>query len=314
MAQDKSRLRKTYSFFRQQPVYASGGDPTNASYVVLTLDNDLTNERRLTAGTGITITDGGAGGNVTITATATGSGDVVGPAMATDDAIVRFDLTTGKLLQNSSVTISDMNDITTPGDVAVNGGDITTTATTFNLINSTATTVNIAGGATTAVTLGGNGGTITIANPTVTLSNSSTLNVNGANPTIAGSSNGTLTLFNTSLTTVNAFGAATTIQIGANTGTTAIKNSLTVDGNTTLGNTNGDSITFTGQVTSNILPNADVSWNLGSSEKRWANIYTGDLHLRNDRGDWTIVEEKDYLCVVNNITGKKYKMLLELID
>lgn len=36
-----------------------------------------------------------------------GSGDVVGPASATDNAIVRFDLTTGKLIQNSAVTMAD---------------------------------------------------------------------------------------------------------------------------------------------------------------------------------------------------------------
>jgi trimeric autotransporter adhesin len=39
--------------------------------------------------------------------TPSGSGDVVGPASSTDNAIVRFDSTTGKLLQNSTVTISD---------------------------------------------------------------------------------------------------------------------------------------------------------------------------------------------------------------
>lgn len=43
-----------------------GGAPTTASYVVISLDATLTQERVLTAGAGITITDGGAGGNVTI--------------------------------------------------------------------------------------------------------------------------------------------------------------------------------------------------------------------------------------------------------
>jgi hypothetical protein len=36
-----------------------------------------------------------------------GSGDVVGPGSATDNAIVRFDSTTGKLVQDSAVTIAD---------------------------------------------------------------------------------------------------------------------------------------------------------------------------------------------------------------
>ena len=51
------------------------------------------------------------------------------------------------------------------GDLAVNGGDITTTATTFNLLNTTATTVN-AFGAGTAISIGAATGKTTINNPT----------------------------------------------------------------------------------------------------------------------------------------------------
>jgi len=131
----------------------SVGAPASAQYVVLTSNPTLTNERALTAGSGISIVDGGAGSTVTISTTGGGSGDVVGPASSTDNAIVRFDLTTGKLIQNSGVTISDSNDIITPGDVAINGGDLTSTATTFNLLNSTVTTLNV-GGAATTVTVG----------------------------------------------------------------------------------------------------------------------------------------------------------------
>ena len=47
-----------------------GGAPTNAEYVVMALNGTLTNERKLTAGSRITITDGGAGGDVTIAADA----------------------------------------------------------------------------------------------------------------------------------------------------------------------------------------------------------------------------------------------------
>lgn len=46
-----------------------GGAPTNASYVVLGLDAGLTAERVLTAGSGISITDGGANGPVTVACT-----------------------------------------------------------------------------------------------------------------------------------------------------------------------------------------------------------------------------------------------------
>jgi hypothetical protein len=41
-----------------------------------------------------------------------GLGDVVGPASSTDNAVARFDTTTGKLIQNSGVTIDDNSNIT----------------------------------------------------------------------------------------------------------------------------------------------------------------------------------------------------------
>lgn len=49
------------------------------------------------------------------------------------------------------------------GDLAVNGGDLTTTATTFNLIDTNATTVNFAGAATT-INIGAATGTVTFSN------------------------------------------------------------------------------------------------------------------------------------------------------
>jgi hypothetical protein len=41
-----------------------------------------------------------------------GAGDANGPASSTDNAVVRFDLATGKVLQNSGVIIDDSNNIT----------------------------------------------------------------------------------------------------------------------------------------------------------------------------------------------------------
>lgn len=62
-----------------------------------------------------------------------------------------------------------------------------------------------------------------------------------------------------------------------------------------------------------LLPDADNTRNLGSPSVRWANIYTGDLHLANDRGDWTMIEETEFLTLRNNQTGKTYKLLMEEI-
>ena len=63
----------------------------------------------LVQGTNITIT--GSWPNQTINATGSAAGDVVGPASSTDNAIARFDGTTGKLIQNSGVQINDSGEI-----------------------------------------------------------------------------------------------------------------------------------------------------------------------------------------------------------
>lgn len=53
-----------------------------------------------------------AGGTVVQLGGGAGSGDVVGPNSSTDNSIARFDLATGKLIQNSSATIDDSGNLT----------------------------------------------------------------------------------------------------------------------------------------------------------------------------------------------------------
>ena len=60
-----------------------------------------------------------------------------------------------------------------------------------------------------------------------------------------------------------------------------------------------------------ILPAVDSVTNLGSPTQRFANMYTGDLHLKNERGDWTVIEEKEYLSLHNNATGKTFRLVME---
>ena len=52
-----------------------------------------------------------------------GLGDVRGPSSATDNAIARFDGTTGKLLQNSGTTIDDAGNIFVHGDIMLGNGN-----------------------------------------------------------------------------------------------------------------------------------------------------------------------------------------------
>jgi len=79
---------------------------------------------------------------------------------------------------------------------------------------------------------------------------------------------------------------------------------------------NGTTLSVSGSVSvsGSLEPDGDAIHDLGSPTHRWANVYTGDLHLKNDRGDWTIVEEEDYLTIINNKKDKRYKFVLEEID
>jgi hypothetical protein len=80
-------------------------------------------------------------------ANGTGSGDVIGPASATDNAVVRFDGTTGELIQNSSVTIDDSGNLTysagTANGVAyLNGSKVLTTGSALVFDSSNRLSVN----------------------------------------------------------------------------------------------------------------------------------------------------------------------------
>ena len=68
-----------------------------------------------------------------------------------------------------------------------------------------------------------------------------------------------------------------------------------------------------------VLPTTNNDYDLGSTSKRWRNIYTNDLNLSNEGGandvdgtwgDWTIQEGKSDLFLKNNRSGKKYKFNL----
>lgn len=78
------------------------------------------------------------------------------------------------------------------------------------------------------------------------------------------------------------------------------------------------------EITGSLIPSTTDTYDLGSSSKVWANIYTGDLNLSNEakdegnsvdgtKGSWTIQEGAEDLFLINNNSGKKYKFTLEEI-
>src|SRR5687768_6202103 len=67
---------------------------------------------------GQVLTSNGADADPTFQAApGAGSGDVIGPASSTDNAVARFDGTGGKTLQNSAITVSDTGELGLPDDV-----------------------------------------------------------------------------------------------------------------------------------------------------------------------------------------------------
>ena len=98
---------------------------------------------------------------------------------------------------------------------------------------------------------------------------------------------------------------------GSSGGTTVVGGDLLVSGSTYIGNSTSNFAYFNARLSSDIIPDGNRTRNLGSENLRFANIYTGDLHLRNERGDYTLIEEEDCLTIRFNKNGKRYRFLLE---
>ena len=76
-----------------------------------------------------------------------------------------------------------------------------------------------------------------------------------------------------------------------------------------------------------LVPNADDTYDLGATGTRWRNLYVNDLQLSNESkkdkggndvdgtwGDWTLQEGDENIFMLNNRTGKKYKMNLTEVE
>jgi len=134
-------------------------------------------------------------------------------------------------------------------DLNVDGGDITTNLTAFNLLNATATNIN-AFGAATALVVGATTGITTIRNATVDLDGD--LNVDGGDITTNLTA---FNLLNATATNVNAFGAATALVIGATSGIATINNPTVVGTQATqnLYNTVATNLNFAGAATALVI-------------------------------------------------------------
>jgi len=219
---------------------------------------------------------------------------------------------------------------------AVFGGDLLTSGSIYSL-NGNATVTSTAGSSTVTLTSPGgtttltetNAGNLEIRNTalagqflaSVKTSNGVTCNFLDVRPNgsltgsvvsifpssiYAGASNP----FNSSDTTFFVAGKSGA-KDGNTRGTAVFGGDTVISGSSYLGTSNTDKLVVNSLLSSNIIPDGNRTRNLGSDTSRFANIYTGDLHLKNDRGDYTLIEEEDCLTIRFNKTGKRYKFVLE---
>jgi len=238
-----------------EPIKLNGSTSGSSQFAVPATGSTLTYTLPGTAGAANSVlTNNGSG---TLSWTTVGGLGVVTSITGTANQIIASSSTGAVTLSTpqdiattSSPTFANM---TLTGDLAVNGGDITTTAATFNLVNATATTVNLAGAATTMTIGSASGGNVTVR---------PALQVNSSIRTTTGdllTSSATSNLFNTTATTLNIGGAATAVNIGAGTGTTTVNNNFKSIGTIS---TNYYTLPLTDGIGGQVI-NTDGSGNLG---------------------------------------------------
>ena len=222
---------------------------------------------------------------------------------------------------NSELITFGTGNVDFDNDVNIDGGDLTTNQTSFNLLNTNATTIN-AFGAATAINIGASGahtttlGSATLVGTETTQnvfdSTASTVNAFGAataidvgattgtftlnNPTLVGTQT-TQNVYNSTATTVNAFGAATAVNMGANSGTMTIGNPTVVGTQTTqnLYNTTATTVNAFGAATA-----IDIGATSGTTSIN--NNLDVDLDLNVDGGDITTNQSSFNLLNTNATT------------
>jgi hypothetical protein len=160
---------------------------------------------------------------------------------------------------------------------------VTTSTGTASVFNTNALTGNLFGAAT-AVSIGTTTGTINLRNATITAANATAFNMNGTDPSIATTSTGTASVFNTSAVTGNLFGAATAVSIGTTTGTINLRNATITAANATAFNMNGTSpsIVTTSTGTASVFNTNALTGNLfGAATTIGIGASTGTLTLNN---------------------------------
>jgi hypothetical protein len=202
------------------------------------------------------------------------TGDVTGPASSTDNAIARFDSTTGKVLQNSAATVAD-----TTGDITAgkyNGLTVSTTTGTLTIANgktlASDNTLTFTGTDSSTVSLGA-GGTVAYKSNKLSVF-SSTTSSEFAGVISDETGTGALVFANTPTLVTPVLGAASATSLNNVTVTTpATSATLTLDNGSALITSGAYSVTLTATATTALtLPTSGTVTALGNSVTGSGNI------------------------------------------
>jgi hypothetical protein len=243
------------------------------TYPNFTINNTAPDQIVALTGAGTT-TISGTYPNFTITSADSKVGDVVGPASATDNAIARYDTTTGKLIQNSLVIVDDTGSVTgvnalTAESLTVNNNASLGSSNTDTLDVNARITTDLEPNANNAKDIGTSGrnwrdGFFGRTVHTVNLELTGTTSFDGAQ----GTSGQVLTSAGTGNTptwTTPTTGTVTSVDLTAGTGISVSGGPITSSGSITVTNTAPDQVvSLTGAGTTSIsgtYPNFTVTSN-----------------------------------------------------
>lgn len=315
-------------------IAVNGGDITTTSGTATLFNTTATNVAIASAGTAVTIGSAGGTGtttvnnNLAVTKSVTVTGDLtVNGAVVTvnttnlevKDSVIGLGFASGTIAQTAGDRgwiggLAGTNNVMSKWDnTASEFAFATTTSSATGSFAITAYSnlhaANIQGSIVSA-SLGFSGSLTKLMDGTSAF-------VAGSGVTITSASNGAVTISSTGGGgDVTGPGSSTQYAVALFDDTTGkvIRNSaLTTDGSNSLFIAGTLGVSGSTTFGASALPSADMTYNLGSPSFRWANVYTGDLHLRNDRGDYTLIEEEDFLTIRFNKSGKRYKFLLERV-
>lgn len=106
-----------------------------------------------------------------------------------------------------------------------------------------------------------------------------TLTINGDGATVAGGlSAGDLTAANAAFTGNVSINGNLTVDGDSTFVGTISGNDMNLAGNLIIGDADTDYVTFNADVNSNIIPDANLTYDLGSATKKWNNIYVGTVN------------------------------------